>query len=45
MCFIGIDAVDWMVLTDNARDIADAVEKGNAMIDLGIITHVSKQHP
>eukprot|EP00181_Compsopogon_caeruleus_P000307 CAMPEP_0184689220 /NCGR_PEP_ID=MMETSP0312-20130426/30535_1 /TAXON_ID=31354 /ORGANISM="Compsopogon coeruleus, Strain SAG 36.94" /LENGTH=774 /DNA_ID=CAMNT_0027146547 /DNA_START=629 /DNA_END=2954 /DNA_ORIENTATION=- len=43
-CFIGKEAVEWMVRNHYALTEEDAVRLGNAMMQAGIIHHVLREH-
>lgn len=44
-CFTGSDAVAWFMARRFARDIAEAVSLGNAMLRAGVFRHVRNEHP
>jgi len=43
-CFIGEDAVKWLVQEEYAADASEAVSIGNAIHDLGLLEHVTRDH-
>lgn len=43
-CFVGTDAVRWLVRTGAAADEAAALELGNRMLQLGLLHHVLYEH-
>ena len=43
-CFLGSDAVSWLVSSGVAADVDQAVALGNALLDEGIIHHVVRDH-
>jgi potassium-dependent mechanosensitive channel len=44
-CFVGSDAVSWMLRSGLAGSVYEAVELGNAMLRLGLLHHVKYEHP
>jgi pyruvate/2-oxoglutarate dehydrogenase complex dihydrolipoamide dehydrogenase (E3) component len=43
-CFVGGDAVDWLIESGIAADVDQAVALGNALLDEGVIHHVVRDH-
>jgi pyruvate/2-oxoglutarate dehydrogenase complex dihydrolipoamide dehydrogenase (E3) component len=44
-CFVGSEAVDWLVATRRAGSREDAVRIGQAMVENGVFEHVRRDHP
>eukprot|EP00180_Rhodochaete_pulchella_P002321 Plantae.Rhodophyta-Rhodochaete_pulchella.ctg3514.p1 GENE.Plantae.Rhodophyta-Rhodochaete_pulchella.ctg3514~~Plantae.Rhodophyta-Rhodochaete_pulchella.ctg3514.p1 ORF type:complete len:452 (-),score=51.63 Plantae.Rhodophyta-Rhodochaete_pulchella.ctg3514:118-1473(-) len=43
-CFVGCDAVQWLVDAGYARNVDEAVSVGNQMMEQGVFSHVSHDH-
>ena len=43
-CFVGQEAVDWLIETANARDVRSAVFLGQRMVQAGLLHHVCDEH-
>ena len=43
-CFVGQEAVDWLIETSNARDVRSAVFLGQRMAQAGLLHHVCDEH-
>ncbi len=44
-CFVGSDAVAWLVSRRFARTVAEAEALGNALLRAGVFRHVQNEHP
>jgi hypothetical protein len=44
-CFVGVEAVQWLVNAGAAADDEEAVFLGNQMLQLGLLHHVKYKHP
>mmetsp|Transcript_18783 Transcript_18783/g.46136 ORF Transcript_18783/g.46136 Transcript_18783/m.46136 type:complete len:670 (-) Transcript_18783:37-2046(-) len=44
-CFVGSEAVQWLVSSGAAANESDAVNIGNAMMNAGVFHHVLRDHP
>ncbi len=44
-CFVGLEAVQWLVNAGAAADDEEAVFLGNQMLQLGLLHHVKYKHP
>eukprot|EP00172_Hildenbrandia_rubra_P002176 Plantae.Rhodophyta-Hildenbrandia_rubra.ctg2864.p1 GENE.Plantae.Rhodophyta-Hildenbrandia_rubra.ctg2864~~Plantae.Rhodophyta-Hildenbrandia_rubra.ctg2864.p1 ORF type:complete len:680 (-),score=129.13 Plantae.Rhodophyta-Hildenbrandia_rubra.ctg2864:2099-4138(-) len=44
-CFVGTDAVQWLLNNNCASTVADAVHLGQIMNDQGVFEHVLREHP
>ena len=42
--FIADEAVSWMISNDFAKNVKEAQETGNAMLEAGYIKHISKKN-
>jgi len=45
MCFLGSDAVSWLIASGNAASEAEALLLGARMEKAGLLRHVSGEHP
>ena len=43
-CFVGSNAVQWLLSAGYAEDAAEAVQMGNDMLHLGLLNHVKHEH-
>mmetsp|Transcript_12443 Transcript_12443/g.31899 ORF Transcript_12443/g.31899 Transcript_12443/m.31899 type:complete len:717 (-) Transcript_12443:252-2402(-) len=43
-CFIGEEAVKWLIAAKHAKDEKQALVLGNRILDLGLIEHVTRDH-
>jgi len=43
-CFLGSEAVSWLIDNGEAQDVEQAIHLGNAMMTLDLIKHVTKDH-
>ncbi|CAM9739482.1 unnamed protein product [Chrysoparadoxa australica] len=43
-CWLGTDAVKWLISSGNAKDEKQAVEMGQAMLNRGLLYHVARNH-
>lgn len=43
-CFVGSDAVQWMIKSGLASDVAGAEALGDLLIDHGVFFHVTRRH-
>ena len=43
-CFVGSNAVQWLLSAGFADDAAEAVQMGNDMLHLGLLHHVKHEH-
>ncbi|CAN0413388.1 unnamed protein product [Ectocarpus fasciculatus] len=43
-CFVGSDAVQWMIKSGLASNVADAETLGDLLIDHGVFFHVTRSH-
>eukprot|EP00976_Prorocentrum_cordatum_P024309 494775-Prorocentrum_minimum.AAC.3 len=44
-CFVGTDAVEWMLKTQVVESVQEAVAVGNQMLRSGLVHHVLNEHP
>lgn len=43
-CFVGLEAVQWLIASGAAATEAEAVDLGNQMLHLGLLHHVKHKH-
>ena len=43
-CFVGREAVDWMIKSGTVEDRVEALQLGNQMLQAGLIHHVLDEH-
>jgi len=43
-CFVGKDAVQFLIDTKYAKDAEEAIQIGNQLIEAGVIEHVTREH-
>ncbi|CAM9432335.1 unnamed protein product, partial [Sphacelaria rigidula] len=43
-CFVGSQAVWWMIQNDIASSVPEALKIGDLLIDHGVFSHVAKAH-
>eukprot|EP00884_Botryococcus_braunii_P000010 jgi/Botrbrau1/10009/Bobra.0012s0097.1 len=43
-CFVGLDAVQWLIRSGAAADESEAILLGNQMLQLGLLYHVKYKH-
>ena len=43
-CFVGFETVDWLCAEGHASDTDSALALGNALLDAGLMHHVTYEH-